>query len=88
MNTIKIGIADGGDSAYDSNLLIAANSVPDVGCDKRSGTFSVALGGQTTVDLLANDSNSGGGGTLSDITKINGVPVTAGGAGPSCPRGW
>ena len=27
VNTIKIGIADGGDAAYDSNLLIAADSV-------------------------------------------------------------
>ncbi len=75
INTIKIGIADGGDASYDSNLLIAADSV-QTAVVAGDDTFLVARGSQTTVDVLSNDTNSGGG-TLT-ITKINGVAVTAG----------
>lgn len=74
-NTIKIGIADGGDSIYDSNLLIAANSIQTevVAVDD---SFTVDWQGQTTVDLTGDDINTAGG-TLT-ITKINGTPVVAG----------
>ena len=75
INTIKIGIADGGDAVWDSNLLIAGNSIQTAvvaGDDE----FTVLRDGQTTIDLLANDSNTSGG-TLT-ITEINGVPVVAG----------
>lgn len=75
INTIKIGIADGGDAAYDSNLLIAGQSIQTAVVAGDDG-FSVPQDGRTTVDLLANDSAAGGG-TLT-ITKINGVPVVAG----------
>ena len=74
-NTIKIGIADVADSNYDSNLLIAADSVQ---------TQLVALDDQVTmqdsvtktVDVLGNDINNTSG-TLT-ITHINGAPVVAG----------
>lgn len=75
VNSIKIGIADGGDAAYDSNLLIAGDSIQTaVVADDDS--FTVGLGRSTIVDLTGNDSSADGG-TLT-ITKINGVPVTAG----------
>jgi Hint domain/Bacterial Ig domain len=75
VNTIKIGIADGGDAVYDSNLLIAADSVQTavVAVDD---AFVVKRGDQMVVDLLGNDGNATGG-TLT-ITKINGMPVVAG----------
>ncbi|MGJ8610174.1 MAG: Hint domain-containing protein, partial [Octadecabacter sp.] len=75
VNSIKIGIADVADSNYDSNLLIAANSVQ---------TELVAVEDQVTmqdsvtktVDVLDNDINNTTG-TL-QITHINGNAVTAG----------
>lgn len=75
VNTIKIAIADGGDAAYDSNLMIAGNSIQTA---LIAGDDTVDLGGQTetTLDVLANDSSAMGG-TLT-ITHINGVPVQAG----------
>ena len=75
VNTIKIGIADGGDSAYDSNLLIAGDSV-QTAVVAEDDSFEVDFNSQVTVNLLANDFDASGG-TLT-ITKINGVPVTAG----------
>lgn len=74
-NSIKIGIADGGDGTYDSNLLIAGESVQTalVAVDD---TVTLKMGQTESVDLLANDQS------LSDseltITHINGVPVTIG----------
>lgn len=75
VNSIKIGIADVADSNYDSNLLIAADSVQ---------TQLVALDDQVTmqdsvtknVDVLDNDINNTTG-TLT-VTHINGNPVVAG----------
>lgn len=75
VNTIKIGIADGGDTAYDSNLLIAGDSI-QTGVIAQADVFTVGLNSETRVDLVANDTNTAGG-TLT-ITKINGVPVMAG----------
>jgi hypothetical protein len=75
VNTIKIGIADGGDRAYDSNLMIAGDSVQTAlvaGDDE----ITVPLGNEVTVDLLANDSSSVGGEL--QITHINGQPVSLG----------
>jgi Hint domain len=73
VNSIKIGIADGGDTAYDSNLLIAGHSIqtPVVAVDD---SFAMGLGDNTVVNLVGNDTASG---TLT-ITKINGQPVNAG----------
>lgn len=75
LNTIKIGIADGGDGAYDSNLLIAGNSVQTV-LVAEDDEFDVVSGGETTFDILENDTASDGG-TLT-ITHINGQPVSIG----------
>ncbi|SEO06488.1 Hint domain-containing protein [Salinihabitans flavidus] len=75
VNTIKIGIADAGDRAYDSNLLIAGDSVQTalVAGDDEIGVTDTA---PENFDVLANDSSSVGG-TLT-ITAINGQPVFAG----------
>ncbi|RMH48255.1 MAG: 2,3,4,5-tetrahydropyridine-2,6-carboxylate N-succinyltransferase [Alphaproteobacteria bacterium] len=73
-NTIKIGIADVGDSVYDSNLLIAADSV-QTAFIAGDDTVNVVPGGTKTVDVLAND---GGNGATLTITHINGIPVVAG----------
>lgn len=75
VNTIKIGIADGGDAAYDSNLMIAAESV-QTAVIAGDDCFDVPQNQTVVVDLLGNDSNAAGG-TLT-ITKINGQPVVAG----------
>lgn len=75
INSIRIGIADGGDAAYDSNLLIKADSV-QTAVVSTDDTFRVDWEGKTEINLLANDKNASGG-TLT-ITKINGVPVVAG----------
>lgn len=74
-NTIKIGIADAGDARYDSNLLIAGDSIQTevVAVDD---SFTVDQNGSATVDLVGNDTNSAGGALT--ITKINGIPVVAG----------
>lgn len=75
INQIKIGIADGGDTAYDSNLLIAGDSV-QTGVVAQADEFALALGDKAKIDLTGNDTNSAGG--VLTITKINGIPVTAG----------
>lgn len=74
-NTIKIGIADGGDSEYDSNLLIAGESI-QTALVAGDDDIEMIAGGEQTFDLLAND-ESATGSTLT-ITKINGQPVSVG----------
>ena len=75
VNSIRIGIADVGDSSYDSNLLIAGGSIQsDVLA--YDDTFDVVQNGTPTLDVLGNDVE-GSGGTLT-ITHINGQAVTAG----------
>ncbi len=75
VNSIRIGIADVGDSKYDSNLLIAGNSL-QTELVALSDIVHVQPTGSKIVDVLANDVN-GSGGTLT-ITHLNGTPVTAG----------
>ncbi|WP_299684755.1 Hint domain-containing protein [uncultured Tateyamaria sp.] len=73
VNSIRIGIADVADSSYDSNLLIAGNSIQ---------TSLVAIGddvnvypdGVTSFNVLDNDVAPSGS-TLT-ITHINGQPVS------------
>ena len=74
-NTLIIGIADVADANYDSNLLIAADSIQGdmVAVDD---TITMYPNGVKTVDVLANDQASSGG-TLT-ITHINDVAVVAG----------
>lgn len=74
-NTIKIGIADGGDTAYDSNLLIAGDSV-QTSLVAGDDDLVVTAGTKEEFDLLSNDSSSTGS-TLT-ITAINGQPVSVG----------
>lgn len=73
-NTIRIGIADVSDSVYDSNLLIAGNSM-QTALVVSDDSVSIYPTGSETLDVLANDVSSGG--TLT-ITHINGVAVVAG----------
>ncbi|MEM1237197.1 MAG: choice-of-anchor L domain-containing protein [Pseudomonadota bacterium] len=75
INTIKIAIADGGDGAYDSNLLIAADSLQTT-LIANDDEFSIASSYEKEVDVLANDAP--GVGTELTITSINGVSVKAG----------
>ena len=74
VNTIKIGIADGGDAIYDSNLLIMGDSIQTVTL-AFDDDANVVANGSRTFDILANDSNANG--TLI-ITQIQGVNVVAG----------
>lgn len=74
-NTIKIGIADAGDGAYDSNLLIAGNSI-QTALIAGDDDIEVGAGSSEEFDLLANDVSFSGS-TLT-ITEINGQPVSVG----------
>jgi hypothetical protein len=75
VNSIRIGIADVGDSSYDSNLLIAGDSI-QTAVIANTDTLSLNPDGSKTLDVLANDTDSSGSGLT--ITHINGVPVAAG----------
>lgn len=74
-NEIKIAIADGGDGIYDSNLLIAGDSVQ---CALVAGddAYEIGVNGSYTFDLTENDVSYTGA-TL-NITHINGQEVTPG----------
>lgn len=74
-NTIKIGVADGGDDALDSNFLIAANSLQTVAI---AFTDEIELLPNTPgiLDVLANDADYSGQGLT--VTKVNGVNVVPG----------
>lgn len=75
VNSIRIGIADVGDSSYDSNLLIAGGSVQTALI--ANDDLVHLTGDQTkTLDVLGNDENADGG-TLA-ITHINGNAVGVG----------
>ena len=75
VNDIRVGIADVSDSSYDSNLLIAADSVQTDLVAMTDNIF-VEPDSSKTIDVLANDVNNSGG-TLT-ITHINGTEVTGG----------
>lgn len=75
VNSIRIGIADVADSSYDSNLLIAGDSVQTTLVALDDSTTMWANGSQS-LDVLANDVNNTVG-TL-EITHINGQAVTVG----------
>lgn len=74
INSIRIGVADVGDSSYDSNLLIAADSVQTevVALNDSTNLFPT---GTRTLDVLANDIDNGN--TLT-ITQVNGQSVSVG----------
>ena len=75
LNTIRIGIADVSDANYDSNLLIAGDSIQTVLIAVDDET-TIAPDDSRTINVLDNDVNRVGG-TL-HITHINGVEVSAG----------
>ena len=75
VNTIKIGIADAGDAQYDSNLLIAGDSV-QTELIAQDDEVTVQEGGETTLNVLENDIHADGASLT--ITEINGQPVVAG----------
>ncbi len=74
-NSIKIGIADVADSNYDSNLLIAADSL-QTALLANDDAFDVNPDGSKTIDVLGNDTNNTGG-TLT-VTHINNQAVVVG----------
>lgn len=75
VNSLMIGIADVGDAHYNSALLIAGDSI-QAAVVAKDDEFAATLGGNTTIDVLANDQKPAGS-TLT-ITHVNGVPVTVG----------
>ncbi len=74
--TIKIGVADVSDSLYDTNLLIAANSV-QTAIVAGDDAVNAGLNSSKTIDVLANDQTTAPGGVLT-ITHINGIAVNPG----------
>ena len=75
LNSIRIGVADVSDSVYDSNLLIAGDSI-QTDLVAIEDEVTVSVGGTKTIDALANDISPTG--SVLTITQINGVNVTAG----------
>ncbi|MGH1576482.1 choice-of-anchor L domain-containing protein [Planktotalea sp.] len=74
-NTIKIAIADGGDDEYDSNVLIAANSVQTIAL-AFDNSVDMLPNSSITVDVLANDIDQTGSGL--SIVEINGTAIVPG----------
>ncbi|OZA11783.1 MAG: hypothetical protein B7Y02_08265 [Rhodobacterales bacterium 17-64-5] len=75
VNDIRIGIADGGDAIYDSNLLIAGHSV-QTEVIASDDSFDIGHHDKAVVNLTGNDSDMSSTGLF--ITKINGVDVHEG----------
>lgn len=73
-NTIRIGIADVGDAAYDSNLLIAGESI-QTAIIAADDTETMGPNGTRVLRVLDNDSTTVG---ALVITHVNGQPVVAG----------
>jgi len=75
VNSIRIGIADVSDSSYDSNLLIAGNSVQTSLIAQDDITHLTDPNGSKVVDVISND--TGPAGAVLEVTHINGVRVYA-----------
>jgi len=75
VNSLRIAIADVADANYDSNLLIAANSV-QTALVAETDSYTANANATKTIDVLANDIADPTA-TLT-ITHINGTPVTGG----------
>ena len=75
INTIRIGVADGGDSIFDSNLLIMGNSLQTYAL-AFDDEVQLTANSSRTFDLLANDTDLTDSGLT--ITQINGVTVVPG----------
>lgn len=74
-NDIRIGIADGGDAVYDSNLLIMGESIQTYTL-AMDDDINILTNSTRTFDILANDDHPNG--TQPQITQINGQNVVAG----------
>lgn len=74
-NTLRIGLADGGDGAYDTNVLIAADSVQSAAL-AFSDTIETGQNSSAVIDVLANDVDDARLGLT--VTEINGVAVVPG----------
>ena len=74
-NTIKIGVADSGDAALDSNFLIAANSLQTVAI-AFADEIELLPNSPAVLDVRANETDFSGQGLT--ITKINNVDVVPG----------
>ncbi len=74
-NTMVIALADSGDDAYDSNVLISANSVQTIAL-AFDDAVEMEPNTQIIVDVLNNDVDSTATGLT--ITEINGVPIVVG----------
>lgn len=74
-NTIRIAVADVSDTNYDSNLMIAANSV-QTSLVAETDTFNIAPDGTRTIDVLGNDVSANN--SVLTITQINGKNVVVG----------
>ncbi|MDG1530885.1 MAG: choice-of-anchor L domain-containing protein [Paracoccaceae bacterium] len=74
VNTIKIGVADGGDSGYDTNLLIAGDSA-QTAIVAQDDSMNMGQNSSKTLDVLDNDSSTIPGALT--ITHINDVAVSA-----------
>ena len=75
VNTIRIGIADGGDAIYDSNLLIMGESIQTYAL-AIDDTIQLTRNSSRTFDILANDRDMTDGGLT--ITHLNGTAVVPG----------
>ena len=75
VNSIRIGIADVGDSSYDSNLLIAGGSL-QTELIANDDVVKIAANGQRTFNPLSND-DAPPSATIT-VTHINGQAVSAG----------
>lgn len=75
VNTFRMAIADSGDSAFDSAVLVAADSV-QVGLIAQDDEATVHKGDAVKIDVLGNDKSSMG--AEMKVTKINGIDVQPG----------
>jgi hypothetical protein len=74
VNTLRIAIADVTDNAWDSNVLIAANSA-QTALIAQDDAITHFEGQTVTLDVLAND---GSGGVML-VTHVNGIEIATGG---------
>ena len=75
VNTFRMAIADSGDAAYDSAVMVAAGSV-QVALIAVDDAVTIRKGDAAQLDVLGNDRSSLGG--MLTVTKINGVAVMPG----------
>ena len=72
-NSIKIGIADASDGLYDSNLIIAAESL-QTDLVAIEDTATIGTNFTKTFDILGNDLSTASG--VLEITHINGIDIS------------